>query len=242
MLRGVKPNIRIRQLLKHERFEEAAIEAAIKSLSRIEPGSRVYFSYNGAYGKLLKNHNAKILVSYGTVRNSDIGKLLEGFIHVMLDSGAYQVHRGVVEAISVDSYANWLLRDVLPKCSHIVDCYANLDVIGGGGKQTLQNQKALESHGLTPIPGWHQGEDVRILDYYCENYPWVAIGGLVNTKTKQLWKLFDWLHGRYPNQKFHIFGVGIDLLNYTGGFKAYSCDCSTWNIAARFGHLIRQLY
>jgi len=241
MLREVRPDMRIRQLLKHKRFGEAAIEAAIKSLSSLEPETRVYFVYSGAYGKLLKKHNAKIMVSYGTVLNSDIGKLLKGFSHVILDSGAFQEYRGVGEAINIDSYANWLLRDVLPKYSHIIDGYVNLDVIGGSGKQTLQNQKTLESYHLTPIPVWHQGEDVRVLDYYCRNYPLVGIGGLVRSKTKQLWELFNWLYQRYEQHKFHIFGAGLSMVNYEGDFKAYSCDCSTWNTPGRFGHLIKQL-
>jgi len=69
----------------------------------------------------------------------------------------------------------------------------------------------------------------------------VSIGGLASKgvlSKKYLVNLLTWLTGRYQDNKFHMFGVGISGVDAYKQIRPYSCDFSTWSTVARFGNKI----
>lgn len=180
-----------------------------------------------------------------------------GFPEVIIDSGGFQLQTGVYKASSDDSiaklypngiqygkyyfverYALWL-EQMLPRHPEVV-AYMNFDVLDDPDL-SLEYLNQLEKHGLHPLPIWHDGDDMSYLSYYCQNYPWVAIGGMVSTGglgKGYLSRLTTMLTQKYPETKFHLLGIG---LSGAIGFKAsrpYSVDFSTWSSVMRFGHEI----
>jgi hypothetical protein len=201
---------------------------------------KVYFVHSYHLEDILLDEGCKVLVSYPYCRdrNKDDPDIPSGFSDVLIDSGAYQLQTGVAE-VWLKGYALWL-QFVLPKHPEVA-AYMNLDIMGDPMK-TLENQKYLESQGLYPLPVWHAPDDMDFLDYYCGNYEWVAVGGLVSTGTskKAIDKLLTVITARHPETKFHIFGIGISGVVAYKHIRPYSIDFSTWSTVARFGHGIFQ--
>jgi len=64
-----------------------------------------------------------------------------------------------------------------------IDHYANLDIIGDASK-TYEMQKYLEKQGLSPLPVYHFGEDIKWLNkYIAEGYDYICLGGVVSLAT-----------------------------------------------------------
>ena len=135
---------------------------------------------------------------------------------------------------SIDTYALWLeltLQDY-PNIK-----YMCLDVPRNNAK-TLDNLAYLESCGLSPIPIWHAtGSEVydTILDYYCDRYEYIAIGGIALGNRRHTFNLFSYLMQKYPHMKFHLLGIGLGLSNICRIYRPYSADASSWLAPARWG-------
>lgn len=174
----------------------------------------------------------RVLISYASIRKEN--NLRIPFPDAMLDSGAYSVETGV-EKVSLKSYILWLqlyLKDY-PQ----IKTYVNLDDLSDP-YLTLKNQQEMESEGLSPLPVYHYGEPEEILDYYCSEYEYVGLGGIaIGTMPREkLQKFWEYAYKKYPQNKFHIFGVGtVQPFFY---YQPYSIDSTSWNVGSRFGDLM----
>lgn len=162
-------------------------------------------------------------------------------ISFFLDSGAFSAYMKKVE-INIDDYIKFIKEN-----REYIDVYANLDVIRDP-EGTLKNQKYMESKGLNPIPTYHLMSDFKYLEYYANNYDYIAIGGLAIAENRtvlvsQLDEVFrNYICNKdgFPKIKTHGFGVTSHelLLRYPW----YSVDSTSWNVCARFGGLYMPLY
>jgi len=131
----------------------------------------------------------------------------------------------------------------------IISVYANLDVIGIGGKQpnrltaekTLENQRIMEKAGLNPLPCFHFGEPVEFLQYYVKNYDYLAMGVAGNTGTK----LIPWLdecfskyicdNKGFPKVKVH--GFAVTSLQLMLRYPWFSVDSTSWVVTVEWEQL-----
>ncbi len=157
-----------------------------------------------------------------------------GFNKVFLDSGAFSAFT-LGGFIHPDNYS-WYLEH-----TEGIEVYANLDSIGKV-EGTFKNQKQIEDRGLNPLPVFHYGEPFHILDYYCENYDYVCLGGLVPLamKPKVLIEFLDKVFTKYPNKKFHGFGVSNPKI--IKRYKWYSCDSSSYIQTRAIGGIMTMKY
>ena len=165
--------------------------------------------------------NIGVLCTYASPK--EFYSLVEsGFKNIMLDSGAYTVSKKGI-TIDIANYAQFI-KDNREKITVCV----NLDVIGNPEK-SYENWQYLRTNGADIVmPVYHLGEDVKWLDLYCKQRDFVGIGGIAGKVTD--WKLyFPFLRritDRYPNHKFHAFGLNsyraLRMVN------VYSCDATTW--------------
>ena len=146
-----------------------------------------------------------------------VDEMCNNYEHVMVDSGAFSMATRNVK-IDIDEYVNFLSVH-----GHKFDAYANLDVIGNAD-ETLKNQRYLESKGLSPLPVFHQGEDLKYLDDYVKSYDYIGLGGMVGGKSGNRW--LDDIFTKYPDHKFHGFGIGS--LNIIERYPFYSVDSTSW--------------
>ena len=195
--------------------------------------------YSQHHAYILKEEGVKILINYPAARDMFKARpnIPGGFKEVLIDSGGYQLQTGV-SFVSLKAYGLWL-ELMLPKHPEVIG-YMNLDILNDPLK-TMEHQYYLESEGLHPIPIWHDGEDVDFLDVYCSTNEWVSVGGLASKGImgkSYIKNLLTWLTNRYPNNKFHMFGIGISGVAAYKQIRPWSCDFSTWSTVARFGHEI----
>lgn len=158
-------------------------------------------------------------------------------VEIFLDSGAFSVHTGRA-TITVDDYAAFVHE-------HMADLYvyANLDVLQDP-EATWENQKALESLGLAPLPTYHMGEDPRYLTRYLDaGYPYVSIGNLVGQPGNALAEFLDETFSRYlcdaaGNVQVDVHGFGVGGPELVLRYPWASCDASSWLLVSRFGGIL----
>jgi hypothetical protein len=164
-------------------------------------------------------------------------------VNLFLDSGAFSAW---TQGVSIDIYE---YIDFIKEHLDVLEVYANLDVIGLGGKQpnrltaekTLENQKIMEEAGLNPLPCFHFGEPFEYLQYYVDNYDYLALGVAGNTGNK----LIPWLDECFGNYicgedgmpKIKIHGFAVTSLKAMLRYPFYSVDSTSWVMTSRMGSI-----
>lgn len=175
-----------------------------------------------------------MLYSYADVKGA--AKVNMPFPDVILDSGAYSMETGGNAKVNLEAYSFWLKNYIedYPQ----IKMYVNLDDLSDPQK-SIENLKYLESKGLKPIPVYHYGEPENILEWMCENYSYVGIGGIAVgvmpiPKLTSFWEKD--VYEKYPETKFHIFGVGT--IEPFFKHQPYSVDSTSWNVGAVYGDIM----
>lgn len=157
-------------------------------------------------------------------------------MNVILDSGAFSAFKQKKE-VNIQDYIDFILKN-----RHMLTFYANLDVIGDSEK-TWQNQKMMESAGLSPLPVFHMNEDLLYLDR-CMKYEYFALGGMVakSVSTEKKRSFLDVCFSRIcdkeglPTRKVHGFGMTVPSL--IARYPFYSCDSTSWAIYGKYGIIL----
>ena len=182
---------------------------------------KIYFAGMASFintFKIIGIPKVNILESYYYMKKyNELNILIDSSENFFLDSGAFSAW-SQNEQINIDEYIEFIKL-------HNVKIYAVLDVIGNPDK-TMENQKYMEEKGLNPIPCFHYGEDYRYLDYYCSKYDYIALGGMVPIATKDLINWLDVVFSKYPNQKFH--GFGMTTFSILDRYDWYSVDSTAY--------------
>lgn len=89
------------------------------------------------------------------------------------------------------------------------------------------------------IPVWHVNRGKDDFIETCNNYPYIAIGGLVgkNVTYSQLHKIFPWFINTAHNCHCKIHGLGFTSVTKLPLYHFDSVDSTTWLNAGRFGEL-----
>ena len=191
------------------------------------------FPKNGVEGQKLK---LRILISFWYYKDTDLDKLFfkyftKPYPDVFADSGAFSaMTQG--QPVNIDEYATWLKR-----WKHLFSVYANLDVIKNA-EDTLKNQRYLEDkYNLNPLPVFHVLEDFKHLEYYVNNYPYIALGVAgMQTRRKELMRwLIQCFRVAGDQSVFH--GFGLTSWKVLKSFRWYSVDSSSWGQGFRFGQV-----
>jgi len=157
-------------------------------------------------------------------------------VELFLDSGAYSAWSQGKE-INIQDYIQFIKDH-----QDVIDVYANLDVIGDP-QGTWNNQMIMEKAGLSPLPVYHYGEDVKWLKRILgRGYPYIGLGGMVPISTTDLTKWLDDLFGNYltdpdgmPLVKVH--GFGLTSLRLMLRYPWWSVDSTSWVLTGRMGSI-----
>lgn len=178
----------------------------------------------------------RILLSYHYYKNTDLDALFAKYFKppypdVFADSGGFSAMTQGVD-INIQEYTDWIKR-----YQHLFATYANLDVIGNP-EQTHRNQQTLESMGLSPLPVFHTGSDWKWLERYIEQYPYIALGGMV-PHMRFPKRIMPWIIQCFKRAKgkavFHGFGATSWVV--IRDLPWYSVDSSSWGQGFRFGQV-----
>ena len=174
-----------------------------------------------------------ILVAYPYMSKSvikilkDIHDELGNNFRFLLDSGAFTAYSSGKE-IKLDDYCKFL--DNLPFKPWN---YFALDVIGNP-EETMRNYEIMLSRGYKPAPVFTFGDDLSVIDEYYKTSDFIGIGGLVGRPSNEMLIGLDKILKKVNGRKAHL--LGFTRVEYLKLLKPYSCDSSSWNGGARFGH------
>ena len=125
-----------------------------------------------------------------------------------------------------------------------INCIIELDIDSVVGYPRVKQIRAKLERltGVQPIPVWHRSRGKEEYEAMCREYPYVAIGGLVDGAKKgeyarQFWKYFPWFINTAHDNGAKIHALGFTSLD---GIRAYhfdSVDSTAWTTGNRFGYL-----
>lgn len=157
----------------------------------------------------------------------------------MLDSGAFTFmtsHKGKVDWNDyLQKYADFINKND-------VKLFYELDIDSiVGYEKVVEMRKWLEAAtGKQPIPVWHKSRGKEEFLKMCDEYDYVAIGGIVSKEiTRQEYKYFPWFIKEAHKRGAKIHGLGFTNLEGIQKYHFDSVDSTSWTTGNRFGAIYR---
>lgn len=193
----------------------------------------------GVYDETIKNHRPFILESF-YYTDADTERLLPYFGDFLLDSGAFTFmqgnHNGSINWDEyIERYADFIKRNNVQK-------YFELDIDSVVGyERVLQYRKKLETLTQRPcIPVWHKSRGIAEYKKACDEYGYVAIGGIVSKEFKpDEYCKFPALINEAHKRGAKIHGLGFTALNWLKTCHFDSVDSTAWTTGNRFGFVYK---
>lgn len=160
--------------------------------------------------------------------------LWEDFI---LDSGAFTFMNNAKKNIDWDQYTE-RYATFIKKFN--IDKFMELDIDNVVGLKEVERLRAkLEK--LTKrqcIPVWHKSRGKKYFIQMCQNYSYVAIGGLVSKEiSKSEYKYLSWFINVAHENGCKIHGLGFTHMASLQYLKFDSVDSTYWISGSRFGQI-----
>lgn len=161
------------------------------------------------------------------------------FKDFLLDSGAFTFFSAKPKNINweeyVDRYADFINRN---KVNHFFEL--DIDKLIGHDN-VLKLRKRLETKtGKQCIPVWHKFRGKENFLSMCDEYKYVAIGGIVSGEiTKDQYPIFTWLINEAHKRGCKIHGLGFTNLEGITKYHFDSVDSTAWTTGNRFGSIYR---
>lgn len=172
-------------------------------------------------------------------------------IELMLDSGVFSAWNKGEPELDLKTYIRFI-----KKHKALLFSYVNMDSIPGvfgakrtpkdvekSAKKSYDNLQIMKSHGLKPIPVFHQDEEWKWFERYLkdgETYIGVSSGkdGQGDAKRRWLQRVFEMVSNSKGKPLIHVHGFGITRGLFLLQFPWYSVDSTTWSITAAFGKIL----
>lgn len=166
-------------------------------------------------------------------------RLLPFFGDFLLDSGAFTFMQNSKSHVNwneyIKRYADFIVKNDIEK-------YFELDIDSVVGyKEVLQHRKRLEKlTGRPCIPVWHKTRGMQEFNKMCEDYNYVAIGGIVAKEIKQdHYKAFPAMIKKAHTLGSKIHGLGFTNLSWLPRCHFDSVDSTAWTTGNRFGFVYK---
>lgn len=190
----------------------------------------------GIYDPIIKEHKPFILESF-YYADADTERLIPYYGDFLLDSGAFTFMQGKGGSPNwdeyVERYADFIVRNDVQK-------YFELDIDSVVGYERVKEirRKLERLTGRPSIPVWHISRGIGDFRRMCDEYSYVAVGGIVSKEIKPdkypaLPPLISEAHKR--GAKIH--GLGFTALDWLGKCHFDSVDSTAWTTGNRFGYL-----
>lgn len=194
--------------------------------SNFDRGGRIYGRLTDREREIRDNIEWHLESYHYVYKKSYIEKMRRDGVRVFLDSGAFSSFTQGIE-VDLGRYCEWIHEN-----EDIIDCASVLDAIGDA-RGTFRNQAAMERLGTEPLPCFHYGEPMALLDWYVEHYEYITIGGMVPISTPQLKVWLDRLWSKHlcdasGRPKIKVHGFGLTSLPLMMRYPWFSVDSSTW--------------
>lgn len=161
-------------------------------------------------------------------------KIIPNCKKFLLDSGAFTfLQKGKNPNIDeyILSYADFIKRNKITNFFEL-----DIDSLVGYEKVLYYRKKLEDIVGLPCIPVWHKSRGIEDFVKMCEQYKYVALGGIVIKEfQKSDYKYFPWFIKTAHQNGAMIHGLGFTNLQLLPKYHFDSVDSSTWVAGNRFG-------
>lgn len=190
----------------------------------------------------VKLSEMSILESFYYLRkNEEFMALAKHFGSFLLDSGAFTFMTGAHKgAINWDEYVEDYARFIN---KHDIKLFFELYIDSVVGLQEVERlREKLEAlTGKKPIPVWHKNRGKEYFIKMCENYPYVALGGIVTKEIprQKYEKGFPWFIKTAHLHRCKIHGLGYTTILNLPKYHFDSVDSTAWLYGNRGGYLYK---
>lgn len=186
------------------------------------------------YNNATKAYKPYILESF-YYADADTERLLPLYGDFLLDSGAFTFMQNSKKTVKweeyIEQYADFINRNNIQK-------YFELDIDSVVGyPKVLEYRKRLEKLTNKPvIPVWHKSRGIDNFKSMCDEYRYVAIGGIVSKEIKpEQYIAFPQMISEAHKRKAKIHGLGFTSLDWLPKCHFDSVDSTAWTTGNRFG-------
>lgn len=189
---------------------------------------KLYFAGGESHYPLIKDAapNANVLFSYYSLGKKDPSFIQADGRCFFLDSGAFSAFTQGVK-VDIHEYIKFIKAT-----SHIWTIVNGLDVIGDW-QASAENMKVFEAEGIKPLPTFHTGSPLDELRRLCQEYDYIALGGLVPYATKRE-MITSWLDTCFYVIKDYwpkkVHGFGVNSYDLWLRYPFYSVDATSWMV------------
>ena len=187
----------------------------------------------------IPNWKPYILESFYYADKDEIQKLMPYFGDFLLDSGAFTFMQ------NSKTHVNW--NDYLERYADFINEYniekffeLDIDSVVGYDNVLKLRDKLETLTGKRCIPVWHLSRGKEEFLRMCDEYPYVAIGGIVSKEIKQTqYKYFPYFISEAHKRGAKIHGLGFTNLEGMRTYHFDSVDSTAWTTGNRFGHVYK---
>jgi hypothetical protein len=184
----------------------------------------------------VKDHRPYILESF-YYADETTEKLIPFFGDFLLDSGAFTFMQSSKSHVNwdeyIERYASFINRNNIEKFFEL-----DIDSVVGYDK-VLKYRKCLEKlTNKSVIPVWHKSRGIDEYKRMCDEYDYVAIGGIVAKEIKpEQYGAFPMMIAEAHRRKAKIHGLGFTSLEWLPKCRFDSVDSTAWTTGNRFGFI-----
>ena len=154
---------------------------------------------------------------------------------LLIDSGAFTFMQNSKTRVDWDEY---LERYAAFINKYDIDKFFELDIDAIVGYEEVKRlrQKLENLTGKKCIPVWHKSRGKDEFLTLCDNYDYIAIGGIaIKHITKDEYKYFPWFIKEAHKRGTKIHGLGFTNRSELKKYHCDSVDSTSWNGGSRFG-------
>lgn len=158
-----------------------------------------------------------------------------GINNFLLDSGAFSFMSGA--ECSKELLVGYMERYINFINENNVKYFFELDVDTIFGIEYVEQlRRQLEKKTQKKcIPVWHKGRGIEYWKWMCDNYKYVAIGGLVFHVKKQEYESIRKMVQYAYSKGVKVHGLGFTKTKEIDNYKFFSVDSASWCKAAALG-------
>ena len=164
-------------------------------------------------------------------------KMIPHFGKFLLDSGAFTMlaNKGTATGVNweeyIDRYADFIVRNKVERFFEL-----DIDKIIGYDRVIALRNRLEKKTGRQAIPVWHKYRGKDNFLRMCDEYKYVAIGGIVTKEIQpEEYKYFPWLISEAHRRGAKIHGLGFTAMKELPRCHFDSVDSTAWTTGNRFG-------
>lgn len=188
----------------------------------------------GLYDESVKRYQPYVLESF-YYADKTTEKLLPLYGDFLLDSGAFTFMQSTGASTNFDTYleeyANFINKNHI---NHFFEL--DIDSITGYEKVKQYRQILERLTGKQCIPVWHRTRGLNEYIKHCDEYEYIAIGGIAIKEIKKTeYPIFTKLLKIAHDRNTRVHGLGFTQLNEIRKYKFDTVDSTAWVAGNRFG-------